>query len=90
MEDTPQIQLPMQAKGLMREILSEPGPGGTGSSSRLVTVVIVGAVIAWVSYGVVRTGKLEMGQVQAALTFLTSAGFFYGVNRVTGGQKPKE
>ena len=79
------------ACNLLREILSEPGPQGTGSASRTASLLIVLATIVWVSVSVYRTGTLSMNVVEAALTFMGGGGFtFYGVNRVTAGMQKKD
>lgn len=76
-------------KGLIREILSEPGPNGTGSASRTATLLIVVFTLGWVTASVYTTGKLDMQTVEAALTFMGGGGFtFYGVNRVTAKLQP--
>src|SRR5512146_2606945 len=89
MGSTPQIQVPELAKGLIREILSEPGASGTGSTSRTATLLIVLFTLGWVTATVYNTGKLDMSTVEAALAFMGGGGFtFYGVNRVTAGMQP--
>lgn len=84
-------QIAPMAKSLVREILSEPGPQGTGSTSRTATLLIVVFTLGWVTASVYNTGKLDMGTVEAALTFMGGGGFtFYGVNRMTAKMQPPQ
>ena len=91
MATTPPPEMPPIVKGLLREILSEPGTNGTGSAARSAMMLIQLAAVTWVSYCVYKTGTLSMDVVMAALTFSGGGTLAtYGVNKASGVIQKKD